>query len=202
MSRGVIVAGEGFVEPQLRYPHYRLREDGVVTEFATLTGEAVSGACGTTVEPTVDADDGRFERGFEFVVVPGATALDRELSDAARGRLSALSRSASVFACVGRGVSALIDLGEVEGRLVTGPTELATAVEAAGGRVTGERVTVDGRLVTGRDTDALPFFVMAVRNALAIPQDADAAVRERSFQERARWSAGEPRGADSRDESA
>lgn len=187
MTRGVILAGEGFVEPQLRYPHFRLREDGVVVEFATPTGGPVQGDCGTTVEGTVDAGG----TDFEFVVVPGAAGFDGGLPDDVRRWLGTLLRSAGVFACVGGGLAALIELDAVEDRLVTGPTELTADVTRAGGRLTGERVTVDGRLVTGLDTDSLPFFVMAVRNALAIPQDSDAAISERPFQERAQWAAEE-----------
>lgn len=44
---------------------------------------------------------------------------------------------------------------------------------------TGESVAVDGTLVTGRGTAALPFFVSATMNNALIPQDSAVQAQER-----------------------
>lgn len=187
MTRGAIFAVDGFVESHVTYATHRLREDGIAPEFATPTGDAVEGERGMTVSDTLGAEYGRDSADLDFVVVPGGPHAERDLPADVRSWLRGHLCSGGVFACLGTGLAVLVDLDELDGRLVTGPPSLAQEIKRAGGEHTGERVTVDGALVTGRDTDALPFFLAAVRNTLAIPQDPDVAVRRRPFQERVSW---------------
>ena len=65
----------------------------------------------------------------------------------------------------------LANIDALDGRMVTGPSELAVNIENAGATYTGEEVAVDGSLVTARGTSALPFFVSATINNSLIPQD-------------------------------
>lgn len=187
MTRGTILAADGVVDTQLTYARHRLREDGVVVEFTTPDGDAVRSACGEAVEPTIDPPGAGWDPDLEFVLVPAASGIADGPPEAVGRWLRAAVEGAAVVGCVGSGIAALAAAGVLEDRLVTGPTDLVPAVERAGGRFSGERVTVDGTLVTATGTDAIPFFMMAVRNVLAIPQDADRAVRARPFQERAHW---------------
>ena len=189
MSRGVLLAAGGVDAVQLAYARHRLREDGVVVEVATPSGDPVEPDAGDPVEPTIEPPVAGWDPDLEFVVVPAATGLTA--AGATVGPwLAEAAADGAVVAAIGSGVAALADAGLLEDRLATAPARLAEHLEGAGARVTDERVTVDGNLVTARDTEALPFLMMAVRNALAIPQDDDRAVAARPFQERARWDAG------------
>lgn len=187
MTHGAIFLTEGFDESQFVYAKYRLREDGIVPEVATPSGGTVEGESGMTVSDTLGSDYGDESDILDFVIVPASPAL-RDVPAETRTWLRSHLDAAPVFACLGDGVALLVAIDGVSGRLVTGPDDLRPEIDGAGGAYTGDRVTVDGNLVTGENTSALPFFVAAVRNTLAIPQDPDATVRNRPFQERAAWS--------------
>lgn len=187
MTRGAILAAEGVVDAQLTYARHRLREDGTVVEFATPHGGAVRSAWGRSIEPTIDPPAEGWNPDLDFVILPAAPEQTDAPADSVGPWLRAAAEDAAVVGSVGSGLAALVGADVLDGRLVTGPDDLVTEIERAGGCFTGDRVTVDGGIVTGRDTEAIPFFMMAIRNALAIPQDADRMVRARPFQERAHW---------------
>lgn len=171
MTRGLVLAAARFAESQLEYAYHRLREDAVLVDVASAGGGPVRGDRGSEWETVAVADlDDR--RRYDLVVIPDGEGVDGLAADEPTARfLSAHLDAGGVVCAVAAGVLPLADAGALDGRMVTGFEGGDDELAAAGMAVTGEAVTIDGTVVTVRDTDALPFGVAATLGSVAIPQD-------------------------------
>lgn len=178
MARGLLLAAEGVADVQLAYAYHRLREDAVLVDVASIGGGQVRGDCGTEWE-TVAVADLDAARRYDLVVIPDGPSVDRLAADGKTAAfLEAHLDAGGVVCAIAAGALPLSVAGVVEDRLVTGfdgDDELA----AAGAVRTGEAVTIDGRIVTVRDADALPYGIAAAIGSVAIPQDPAAVATER-----------------------
>ena len=187
MTRAVILAAEGVDETQLEYAYYRLREDAVLTTVASPDGGTVTGERGRSWEDAVPIAELDGAGAYDLAVVPGGRAPERlRRSEAALDWLGAYHRRDGIVGVIGHGVQVLASVDALSGRTVTAPPELEVDVENAGAVSTGEAVAVDGNLVTGRDTSALPFFISATMSNALIPQDP-----AQDAQERPHWEVSE-----------
>lgn len=180
MARAAILTTDGVDETHLEYVYYRLREDAVLTSVATPDGSPPTGIGGRTWEDAVPVSDLETRDAYDFVIVPGGRAPERlRRSESAIDWLRAYHHHDGIVGVIGHGVQLLASIDALEGRTVTAPPEVAIDVENAGAIVTDEAVAVDGRLVTARDTAALPFFVSATMSNALIPQDPAQEAQER-----------------------
>lgn len=178
MARGLLLTADGVDASQLEYAYHRLREDAVLVTVASPGGGDIVAQGDRTWSDTTPITT--LSREFDFVIVPGGAAPERlRLLDDAVGWLKRYDRDGGVIGVLGHGVQLLASIDALVGRTVTGPPELRIDVENAGASYTGESVAVDGTLVTGRGTAALPFFVSATMNTALIPQDPAGQARER-----------------------
>lgn len=172
MARGLILTAEGYDETQVEYAYHRLREDAILASIASPSGGNVAGVRGNVRRDTVAIDGLDAGAAYDFVVVPGGRAPERlRLNDDAVAWLREFERAGGIVGVIGHGIQMLASIDVLEGRSVTGPPELAVDIKNAGAAYTGEKVAVDGRLVTARGTPALPFFIAATISNMLIPQD-------------------------------
>lgn len=180
MTRGLLLARDGFVESHLEYAYHRLREDAVLVDVTAPDGGAVRGDQGTTWD-AVPIDELPAGQRYDLGVVPGGERPERYPDDATRRWLVEHVADGGILCAVGDGLAVLVASGVVAGRLVTGPEGAHPDLEAADAVPTGEAVTVDGPIVTVRDTDALPFGIAATLGNVAIPQGPAAQASERPY---------------------
>lgn len=180
MTRGLLLVRDGFVESHLEYAYHRLREDAVLVDVASPDGGTVRGDRGSQWD-SVTVDELPDGRRYDLVVVPGGTGSDLPDDDATGRWLAEHVAGGGVVCTVADAVRLLVAIDAVAGRMVTGPDDAKADLEAAGAIHTGEAVTVDGPLVTVRDTEALPFGIAATLGNVAIPQGSAAEARERPF---------------------
>lgn len=179
MTRGLLLVADGVDETQFDYAYHRLREDAVLVDVAAPGGGPVTTTYGhrRDARPIDDLDPAR---RYDLVIVPGGGVADRLAGDdGARQHLADHYAADGVVCTVGEGVRVLVELDLLADRLATGPGALVEAVDAAGARPTDEAVTVDGPLVTVRDTDALPYGIAAALGNVVIRQDHADAARDR-----------------------
>lgn len=178
MARGLLLAADGVDASQLEYAYHRLREDAILVTVASPGGGEIEAQGGRTWTDTAPITG--LSREFDFAIVPGGAAPERlRLSDDAVGWLRRYEREGGIVGVLGHGVQLLASIGALAERTVTGPPELRVDIENGGATYTGESVAVDGTLVTGRGTAALPFFVSATINNALIPQDPAGKAQER-----------------------
>lgn len=179
MTRGLLLAADDVADVHLEYAYHRLREDAVLVDVAAPDGGEVRTDRGGT-RAAVAFDDLPPARRYDLVVVPGGGAANRLADDEATRRWVGSHLDAGGVVCaIADGVQLLLALDVLDGRLVAAPGSLRDDLEAAGARATGEAVTVDGPLVTVRDTESLPFGVAATLDSVVIPQDPASEARER-----------------------
>lgn len=190
MTRGLVLVADGVDDTHLEYAYHRLREDAVLVDVATPDGGPVRTANGRNRDTTALTALPPARR-YDLVVVPGGEAPAALADDSApRSRLEAQLEAGGVVCAIGAGVELLLAMDVLSGRLVAGPPSSDEALAAAGAQPTGEAVTVDGPLVTARDTEALPFGIAAALAAVAIPQDPAGEAAERPV-----WADGASRSA-------
>lgn len=179
MPRGLVLIADGVDGTHLEYAYHRLREDAVLVDVATPGGGPVRTAVGASRDATALADLPPARR-YDLVVIPGgeAPAALAEWSET-RSRLTAQLEANDIVCAIATGVELLLVLEVLPGRLVTGPATLEAERQAGDAEPTGEAVTVDGPLVTVRDTAALPFGIAAALASVAIPQDPASEAAER-----------------------
>jgi protease I len=178
MARGLLLAADGVDASQLEYAYHRLREDAILVTIASPGGGKIEAESGATWSETTPITG--LSQEFDFVIVPGGAAPERlRLSSDAVGWLRRHEAEGAIVAVLGHGVQLLASAGILGGRTITGPPELQVDIENGGATYTGESVAVDGTLVTGRGTAALPFFVSATISSALIPQDPASKAQER-----------------------
>ncbi len=141
-----------------------LRRAGCVVVIAGLDGaDPCAGRCGVMVTPdaalaSVDAD------GFDLLLIPGGPGVAVLRAD---GRAAALARG---FSATGRHVAAICaaplvlhDAGLLDGLEFT--AHHSTADELPG--ALGERVVVDGRIITSRGAGTAVDFALTLAGTLA-----------------------------------
>lgn len=179
MTRGLILTGDGYAGTQLEYAYHRLRENAVLVDVASPGGGPVRSDRGSEWESTALSELPP-ERRYDLVVIPGGDAPTRLADDAAvREWLAEYLDAGGIVCGVGEGVVLLADVGILDGRMATGPASERERLSSAGAIPTDEAVTIDGTIVTTRNTDALPFGIAAGLGSVAIPQDPASVAVER-----------------------
>lgn len=179
MTRGLLLVADGYSTTHLEYAYHRLREDAVLVDVAAPGGGTARSDRGGGRD-AVPVDGLPAERRYDLVVIPGGRSPEGLAADGSTRRwLEEHLDGGGVTCAVAGGVRVLLELGALDGRTATGPPALRDELAAAGAIPTAESVTVDGTIVTVRDTDALPFGVAAALASVAIPQDPATLARER-----------------------
>lgn len=179
MTRGLILADDGYARTQLEYAYHRLREDAVLVDVASPGGGPIDGDGGGDWETTAISDLPPGRR-YDLVVIPGGDAPDRLVEDSSVQQWLIDYLDAGGIVCtIGEGVVLLSAVGALDGRMVTGPSSERERLESTGATTMDEAVTIDGTIVTARNTDALPFGIAAGLGSVAIPQDPASVAVER-----------------------
>ena len=159
--KALIVSGPHFEDSELLVPYYRLLEEGVETDIASLQAGALQGKHGYVVEvqalAQVDGED------YGLLILPGGKApailkKDEMLLDLVRDFV----RSGKMVAAICHGPQILAAAGVLAGRRVTCFGSVAKELQEAGAHYLDQRVVVDGNLVTARIPADLPYFMREI----------------------------------------
>jgi len=158
-----ILATDGFEDAELLYPKIRLKEAGINTELISLHRRQIIGKHGYPLKPDklireANADD------YDGVIIPGGTKnpdyLRRE-----RDVLDFISRINEQKKLVGSICHAgwvLISAKIIKDRRATSYFAIKDDMINAGAIFEDESVVVDGNLITSRQPDDLPDFMIEV----------------------------------------
>jgi len=160
--KALIVSADHFEDSELLFPFYRLQEEGLQVDIASLARGKINGKHGYEVVVDkalrdVDPND------YGLLLLPGGkapTKLRRE--PAAIAIAQDFMRSNKPVAAICHGPQILITAGVLQGRRATCYRSVAEELQESGALYEDKEVVVDGKLVTSRQPSDLPAFMREI----------------------------------------
>jgi len=157
--KALILSADNFEDTELLVPYYRLQEEGIQVDIASMKKGQIKGKHGYEVEvdktlKEVDPND------YDILILPGGKApeLIRREKDALEIAKDFFHKNKPVSA-VCHGPQTLISAGLLRGRHATCYKSVAKEMKDAGAIYEDKEVVVDGNLVTSRQPSDLPAFM-------------------------------------------
>jgi len=156
--KALIVSADHFEDSELLVPFYRLQEEEVEVDVASIARGKIHGKHGYEVAVNkalrdVDPTD------YDLLVLPGGKApatLRKE--QAAIAIAQDFMRRNKPVAAICHGPQILVTAGVMQGRHATCYHSVAEELQQAGALYEDQTVVVDGKLVTARQPADLPAF--------------------------------------------
>lgn len=168
--KALIVSASLFEDSELLVPYYRLLEEGIEVDVASIRRGTIAGKHGYKVEANLALGEVEPER-YELLVLPGG-----EAPAALRRQEAALAIARSFFergkpvAAICHGPQVLAAAGVLKDRRATGYRKIAEELKRAGARYEDSEVVVDGNLVTSREPADLPAFLRETMRLVHRPE--------------------------------
>ena len=163
------MSADNFEDSELLYPYYRLKEEGVEVDIASVSKGKIKGKHGYEVEANrnlteISPDD------YDLLVLPGGKAPERirKEKEALEIAKHFFSKDKPVSA-ICHGPQTLISAGLLKNRHVTCVRSVAQEIKDAGALYEDLEVVVDGNLVTSRQPSDLPAFMRETMKLLKGP---------------------------------
>ncbi len=157
--KALIISADNFEDTELLVPYYRLKEEGIEIDIASINKGKIKGKHGYELEADkslreINSDD------YDILILPGGKA-----PEAIRRQKEALEIARRFFeknkpvAAICHGPQTLISAGLLKGRHATCYRSVAEELKASGAIYEDKEVVVDGNLVTSRQPSDLPAFL-------------------------------------------
>ncbi|MFA5352795.1 MAG: type 1 glutamine amidotransferase domain-containing protein [Thermodesulfovibrionales bacterium] len=169
--KALMISADNFEDTELLVPFYRLREEGITVDIASMAKGKIKGKHGYEVEANKtleEVDPGE----YDLLILPGGKA-----PGAVRKQQAALDIARRFFqenkpvAAICHGAQTLISAGLIRGRRATCYSSVAAEMKEAGGLYEDKEVVVDGKLVTSRQPSDLPAFMRETIRVLKASRD-------------------------------
>jgi protease I len=160
--RALIISADHFEDTELLFPFYRLQEEGLEVDIASIARGKIHGKHG--YEVVVDTALRDVEpSAYDVLILPGGKAPATLRKEAAAvGIAQEFMRSNKPVAAICHGPQILITAGVMPGRRATCAHSVAEELQAAGALYEDREVVVDGKLVTSRQPSDLPRFMREI----------------------------------------
>ena len=157
--RALIISADRFEDSELLFPYYRLKEEGVHVDIASMKGGKIKGKHGyeVAVDKTLEKVS---PEEYDILILPGGKA-----PEAVRRDSNAIDISRHFFekdkpvSAICHGAQTLISAGVLKGRHATCYKSVAKEMMGAGANYEDKEVIVDRNLVTSREPSDLPAFM-------------------------------------------
>lgn len=160
--KALIISADNFEDTELLVPYYRLIEEGMDVEVASMGKGKIKGKRGYEVEidgelKDIDPDD------YGILILPGGKApaavrKDKHAVDIAKD----FFRKNKPVAAICHGPQILITADLLKGRRATCYKSVVEELRDAGAVYEDKEVVVDGNLITSRQPSDLPLFLRAI----------------------------------------
>jgi protease I len=157
--KALIISADRFEDSELLFPFYRLKEQGLEVDIASMARGKINGKHGYEVvvdKALRDVDPNE----YDILILPGGkapAALRKE--QAAVNIAQDFMRRNKPVAAICHGPQLLITAGALLGRRATCYHSVADELREAGALYEDQEVVVDGNLVTSRQPADLPAFM-------------------------------------------
>ncbi len=169
--KALIVAASLFEDSELLVPWYRLKEEDIEVDIASIRRGTIAGKHGYKVEANLALAEVEPER-YDLLVLPGGeapAALRRE--DTALAIAKSFFERGKPVAAICHGPQILVSAGVLSGRKATCHHSVASELKQAGAAYEDSEVVVDGALVTSREPADLPAFMRETMRLVHRPDD-------------------------------
>jgi len=160
--RALIISADHFEDAELLFPFYRLQEEGLEVDIASIARGKISGKHGYEVavgKALRDVDP----NAYDILILPGGKAPATLRKEPAAVEIAQeFMRSNKPVAAICHGPQILITAGVMPGRRATCAPSVAEELQAAGALYEDKEVVVDGKLVTSRRPSDLPAFMREI----------------------------------------
>ena len=157
--KALIISADNFEDTELLFPLYRLREEGVIVDIASIKRGKIKGKHGYEVEANISLKE-IIPDGYFLLVLPGGRApeklrREKEALEIARH----FFRENKPVSAICHGPQILVSAGLLKGRRATCYRTVAGEIRDAGAVYEDKEVVVDDNLVTSRQPGDLPAFM-------------------------------------------
>src|SRR5574340_1326251 len=157
--KALIISADTFEDSELLVPYYRLKEEGLQVDIASIKKGKIKSKHGYEVEADkalkeINPDD------YDILILPGGRAPEtiRKEKEAIEIARDFFSKNKPVSA-ICHGPQTLITAGLLKGKHATCYKSVAQEMKDAGAFYEDKEVVVDGNLVTSRQPSDLPAFL-------------------------------------------
>jgi len=157
--KALIISADNFEDTELLVPYYRLKEEGIEVDVASMKKGSIKGKHGYEVEANKELKEIKPDN-YDILVLPGGKAPEtvRKDKNAIEIAKHFFQRNKPV-AAICHGPQTLITAGLLRGRHATCYKSVAPEMKKAGALYEDKEVVVDGNLVTSRQPSDLPAFM-------------------------------------------
>ena len=166
--KALIISADNFEDSELLFPFYRLLEENIAVDIASLKTGDIKGKHGyrATANLAVREVD---PSAYDLLVLPGGRAPsalrdDADVQSIVRGFMD----SGRPVAAICHGPQILVSAGVMKGRKATCYRTVAGELKAAGAGYLDREVVVDGNLITSRQPGDLPAFMREIMKAVSL----------------------------------
>jgi protease I len=157
--KALMISADNFEDTELLVPYYRLKEEGIEVDLASMKAGKIKGKHGYEVEANkalkeIKPDD------YDILVLPGGKAPEAVRRDKDAIEIAKhFFRNNKPVSAICHGPQTLITAGLLKGRHATCYKSVAPEMKEAGALYEDKEVVVDGNLVTSRQPSDLPAFM-------------------------------------------
>ncbi|KPK02036.1 MAG: peptidase [Nitrospira bacterium SG8_35_4] len=164
--KALIISADNFEDSELLVPYYRLKEEGIAVDIASMSRGEIKGKHGYVMEVDKSFDEVD-PAEYDALILPGgkAPALIRKEEKALKIAEYFFTKQRPV-AAICHGAQTLISAGLLKGRHATCYKSVAGEMKEAGAHYEDKEVVIDGNLVTARQPGDLPAFMRETMNKI------------------------------------
>lgn len=157
--KALIISADNFEDSELLFPYYRLKEEGIQADIASIKKGKIKGKHGYEVDANKDLGEIRPDE-YDLLVLPGGKAPDKIRKEKAAIEIARhFMESRKPVSAICHGPQILITAGVLRDRRATCYQSVAQEMKECGARYEDKEVVVDGNLVTSRKPSDLPAFM-------------------------------------------
>jgi protease I len=157
--KALIISADNFEDMELYVPFYRLREEGIEVDVASMNKGRIKGKHGYEIEVNMTFDEIE-PQSYGLLIIPGGKAPEAVRKDpVAVGIAGFFFRENRPVSAICHGPQVLITAGLLKGRHATCYRSVAPEMKEAGALYEDKEVVVDGTLVTSRQPSDLSAFM-------------------------------------------
>jgi len=164
--KALIISADNFEDTELLVPYYRLKEEGIEVDVASIKKGTIKGKHGYEVQADkalkeVNPDD------YGILILPGGKAPEtvRKDKNAVEIARHFFQKNKPVSA-ICHGPQTLITAGLMKGRHATSYKSVAQEMKDSGALYEDKEVVVDGNLITSRQPSDLPAFMREIMKVI------------------------------------
>jgi protease I len=157
--KALIVSADHFEDSELLFPYYRLKEEGLDVDIASIAKGKINGKHGyeITVDKALQDID---PNEYDILILPGGKAPGKLRKEPAAIAIAQdFMRSNKPVAAICHGPQILITAGVLQGRRATCYHSVAEELKESGALYEDKEVVVDDKLITSRQPSDLPDFM-------------------------------------------